>query len=68
VHALFVSLYMPANMTSTKPEIRNTLHIETPPEEDWATAIHNVHKKLSEERTCTCGDKVTDKHTHSGAE
>jgi len=52
----------------TKTE--RTLGIITPPEEDRATAIGNMHEKFGEDRTCSSEDmiagrkKQTDRHAH----
>jgi len=41
----------------------------TPPEEDQATAIGNMHKKIGKDRACgsenTLADRQTDRHTHT---
>ena len=60
--ALLGDVEKPRLMTlSVKPEVHN---ITTPPEEDRATAIGNMHKKLGEHRTCSSEDMIVDKHTH----
>jgi len=40
----------------------STKCITTPPEEDRATAIGNMYKKLDEDRTGRCEDMIADKH------
>ena len=50
----------------------NTKCIATPPDEDRATDVANVHKKFGEDRTCSSGhvladretDRQTDRHGH----
>ena len=42
----------------------STQHITPPPEEDRATALGNVHKKIGEDRTCNSEDMIADRRTH----
>ena len=37
----------------------------TPPEQDRATAIDNVHKKFGKDRACGSGDMLADRQTDS---
>jgi len=46
--------------SSIKPEVHN---ITAPPEEDRATAMGNMHKKIGEDRTCSSEDMIADRHT-----
>jgi len=41
----------------------NTYFITTPPEEDRATAIGNMQKKIGEDRTCSFEDMIADRQT-----
>jgi len=43
----------------------NTQLITTPSEEDRATAIGNMHRKLGEDRTWSSKDMIADKQTHT---
>jgi len=45
--------------------INKTGSITTPPEEDRATAIGNMHKTFGEDRTCSCDDMIADRQTHT---
>jgi len=36
-----------------------------PPDEDRATAIGNVPKKIGEDRTCSSEDMIADRQTHT---
>jgi len=58
------SLSLCAHMTSsTKQKYGNTYCIITPPEEDRATAIGNMHKNFGEDRTCSSEDMISDRQT-----
>ena len=37
-----------------------------PPEEDWATAIGNMHKKFGKDQTRNSKDMILDRQTHIG--
>ena len=51
-------------MTSAiKPEVHK--YITTPPEDDRATIIGNMHEKFSYDRTCSSGDMIADRQTHT---
>ena len=41
----------------------NTKCIATPPDEDRATDVANVHKKFGEDRTCSSGHVLADRET-----
>ena len=43
----------------------STYHITTPPEEDRATAIGNMLRKIGEDRTGSYEDVIADRQTHT---
>jgi len=43
----------------------STQHITTPPEEDRATAIGNMHKKFGEDWTCSSEVMIADSQTQT---
>jgi len=43
----------------------STQRIAMTPEEDQAMAIGYTHKKFGKDRTCSSGDILVDKHTHT---
>jgi len=46
-------------MSSIKPEMHNIS------EQDPATAIGNMHKKIGEDRTCSSDDMIADRQTYT---
>jgi len=46
------------------PEVRNISH-NISPEEDRATAIGSMYKKIREDRTCSSEDMIADRQTRS---
>ena len=43
----------------------STYHVTTPPEEDRATAIGNMLRKIGEDRTGSYEDVIADRQTHT---
>jgi len=60
-------LYSALLMWGNNPKLPLPLVIAdcvTPPEEDQATAIVNMHKKFAKGHMCVSGDMLADRQTH----
>ena len=67
--AQFIPLYGPYNAFSMEKKnfkiAASTWDYVTPLAEDRTTAIGNKHEKFGKDRSCSSGDTLSDRHTHT---